>query len=297
MTATNQFYITLPSNSILPNEEGEKKSQSLNNFRVQLPVKMQLYGEWELSLVEMMYPFSWNNVSSDDCTFSVLYRAKNKDDNTDIEGINIPFIVTGQLPKNQYNTFEALTEALNWSFMDELEDFRDDVVTENMKKNLSVRFVYNKSTRRIEIRADYPVAVDKISVSEKLGYMLGFQNQPEPFRQMGNNGQPYYKSVIHAEFPPDIRAGFNVLMVYCNLCPHVIVGHQMAQLLRVVSISGSPDEVVCKTFDTPHYLPLAKREFDSIEIRICDDTGEPVHFNYGKIFIKLHFRKIKMIYV
>ena len=51
----NDFYLTLPSNTI-----GENNSTS--SFSVRLPQKLNLVGKWEVALVEIQYPYSWNNI-------------------------------------------------------------------------------------------------------------------------------------------------------------------------------------------------------------------------------------------
>ncbi len=50
----NDFYLTLPSNASLLNTTA--------NFSVHLPQKLNLQGRWEVALVEIQYPFSWNNI-------------------------------------------------------------------------------------------------------------------------------------------------------------------------------------------------------------------------------------------
>ena len=47
------FYITLPSGG-----EGNKTS----SFIVNLPYEVDLHGEWEVALVDVIYPTSWYNV-------------------------------------------------------------------------------------------------------------------------------------------------------------------------------------------------------------------------------------------
>lgn len=48
--------MTLPSNT-------EFEGNTTANFKVRLPEKISLAGQWEVALVEMMYPHSWYNVS------------------------------------------------------------------------------------------------------------------------------------------------------------------------------------------------------------------------------------------
>ena len=50
------------------------------------------------------------------------------------------------------------------------------------------------------------------------------------------------------------------------------------------------NEYIHVIYDNPHYIPVLKSNFETIEIDIRSDTGESVLFNTGKVFIKLHFR-------
>jgi len=53
-----------------------------------------------------------------------------------------------------------------------------------------------------------------------------------------------------------------------------------------------------KMHETPHaplYVPLQKKHFDTVEINIMTDTGEPVHFAEGKSVIFLEFKRIRLL--
>ncbi len=42
-------------------------------------------------------------------------------------------------------------------------------------------------------------------------------------------------------------------------------------------------------FSKPHYIPVSVNTMDTFEININDDTGAPIHFEAGKILVKIHF--------
>ena len=52
-------------------------------------------------------------------------------------------------------------------------------------------------------------------------------------------------------------------------------------------------EVVHQIYEKPHYIPLAKRSFNSIEIKLAWDNGKEVLFESGKTVLTLHFRPCK----
>lgn len=39
-------------------------------------------------------------------------------------------------------------------------------------------------------------------------------------------------------------------------------------------------------------MKLRTKTFDSVEIQIKSDTGEPVAFRFGKVILKVHLRKL-----
>ena len=85
------------------------------------------------------------------------------------------------------------------------------------------------------------------------------------------------------------------MFVYCDVVEHVIVGDFTAPLLRIVQISmADPRTAIMHTeVNTPLFVPVQKKSFDTIEIGIMTDTGKPVPFrdNSGKSHVILEFKK------
>jgi hypothetical protein len=61
--------------------------------------------------------------------------------------------------------------------------------------------------------------------------------------------------------------------------------------MRAINIDGKYGDVIQRAFDMPMYLPVQKKQFDTIEVNIMTDTGQPVPFEYGKSLVTLHFRR------
>ena len=51
----SSFYITLPSNG------KQFEDNTINNFRVRLPQRLNLEGLWDVALIEAIYPHTWLN--------------------------------------------------------------------------------------------------------------------------------------------------------------------------------------------------------------------------------------------
>ena len=53
----------------------------------------------------------------------------------------------------------------------------------------------------------------------------------------------------------------------------------------------SSNDVMHRTFSNLVYVPVQKKQFDTIEVNIMTDTGEPMPFAPGKSTVLLHFRR------
>ena len=94
----------------------------------------------------------------------------------------------------------------------------------------------------------------------------------------------------------DINRGLTALYIYCDILEYVSVGDTKAPLLRIVPVDGRNGESIYKVFGEPRYIPLQKKNFQSIEINIRDDIGNPIPFETGKLVVTLHFRQTKRKY-
>jgi hypothetical protein len=77
------------------------------------------------------------------------------------------------------------------------------------------------------------------------------------------------------------------MYVYCDIASFVPVGNTKSPLLRVCNVSGSYGEIVRVTFDRPFYVPVSRREFDTILIDIRNELGQPMPFEFGKSVVTI----------
>lgn len=76
-----------------------------------------------------------------------------------------------------------------------------------------------------------------------------------------------------------------------------LIGDAMAPLLQIINIDtvyyvyGANKYV---QFSIPHYVPLKKSFFESLEIDLRDHTDSLLPFHFGTSCVKLHFRKASM---
>ena len=69
-----------------------------------------------------------------------------------------------------------------------------------------------------------------------------------------------------------------------------LYGEIKAPRLRVVDAAGNFDDLIHRLYTTPQYFPVSRKQFNTVEIYIRDDSGRPVPFEFGKVVLTLHFR-------
>ena len=86
---------------------------------------------------------------------------------------------------------------------------------------------------------------------------------------------------------------YKTVYVYSDMPKARLVGDVYAQLLRTVNASeiDKGNEVIYRRYVDPHYLPLARNHFDTIEILLTDKQGEKLPFADESSWVTLHVRK------
>jgi hypothetical protein len=249
MEASN-FYINLPSNTYTL-----KNANTTSQFRVRLPHEVRLSGHWEVALVELQYPRSWNNIAEETSEIAGL------NNNQMVMGYGSRRIMLTIWP-GYYESAEQLSSAIEEARKTH-GGLKDSWLGYQKLRN---KFFYSSK--------DY-----KLIMPAKLQYMMGFDSHR-------------LEETTVAVHPPDVRGGMDSLYVYCDLVEPQIVGNSLEPLLRIVPIKGSHGDYISSVFVAPHYIPILRREFSTVEITIKTDTNRLVPFEFGKCIVKLHFRKI-----
>jgi hypothetical protein len=293
---SSQFYLTLPSNTVNPHNRFKSldtfpdvSSGGINyrtpntpaTFTVDLPQRISLGLGWDVSLAEIIYPHSWYNVGG-------FEPGSSKDHSIIIHDLDSNYDTMIKLERGYYAEPQYLVNSIN--------DFVF-IALQRQKKPPPFKFGYDNSNRRVfvermlnRLSGEAPKPKFSIRMARRLQYMLGFEDDDLTRFCDSELNAP----LVKAKYPPDMRAGFEALFVYCDLVSNQIIGSTMAPLLRVVPVEGNPDDVVSRVYNLPHYVPVQKTDFDSVEINIKDDLNQPVKFLYGKVIVKLHFKKRKI---
>ena len=273
----HKFYITLPSNVQSPSYHSNK----ISHYLTILPKAVQVDSEqWEVALCEISYPHSWNNIYSpiNHVSFSYINSLTKRriTDRTEI-------------PKGFYKDTTSVLEAINKVSP---TDFQGNIAFERFGREKIKVVLYANETMKL---------------NSTLAQLLGFEKnqwaynvrEGDPLDDVngemeGDDSSVQLKSPrlrFKAKHHGDIQAMMHNFYVYCSCIKDNLVGDKYVPLLRTVNVDGSDGDFIHKVYENPHYLPLAADFTEHIEIKLATDQGTPVRFKWGKVIVKLHFRK------
>lgn len=254
----NHFYVTLPSDSSM----NFYPSNTVAHFTSRLPHRIRLDGDYEVGLAEFIYPYSWFNFSNTDGRL-FTYFEKNR-----VRMLQTNF-ESGQFPAEN-----VLVKILN-------DKIADSIVSGTNRKDLRAVFRFDDVFRkmRLTVKCDDDDE-ETFYMSEELKNLFGFERSG-----------PFASGEFVAEKTFSANDGSHLMYVYCDIASFTPVGHAKAPLLRVCSINGKYGDMVRTIFTHPHYVPVARREIETIDININNELGKPTPFVFGKSVVTLHFRR------
>lgn len=254
----SHFYVTLPSDSsaeYYPNN-------TVARFVTKLPERIRLEGDYEMGLAEIIYPHSWYNVDNTDGRYWIAAVKVGEE--------AFPKV---QLESGYYEDGFALVDGLNRACRRSFDD-------------MDVKFSYGETIGRFSLSVH--LSGSRIfQMSDDLRHYMGFELKNLVFAA----DKQSFGTIAERAF--DANRGLNLVYVYCDAASHAIVGDTKTPLLRVCNVAGKHGDVVRHTYDRPHYVPVGRREFDTIEIGINNELGEPIPFEFGKSIVTLHFRRTR----
>ncbi len=287
MANQTDFYLTLPSNTVA---EGNTTSE----FIVPMAYNMELTGEWQVGLAEIQYPVSFNTVKG--AGFSITTADYNDEKGTHKKLYYVP------LGASHFITPQALVNALNHDvqqfWADKAKQFikdgpkmtkltqkqiNDAIRAMEQAKTTSIRFQFNDDLKRITIDVDTKM-IFSVELDPKLKYMLGMKK-----------GEISWNGTTKGDYYPDINGGVDSMYIYCSIITPQYVGDVRAPLLKGVPLRGAWGENVDIDYPNVHYVDVLTNSFDRVVISIKGSDGQPISFDYGKLLIKLHFRKKRLI--
>lgn len=249
------FYLTLLSNSSMEYFPDNMTTR----FSTKLPKSIKLEGEWSVGVVEFQYPCTMYTVQEHE---NIIYITKLQMMPLEVKPSLVFYKV--HIPATNYDNINHILTAIN-----------------NIKEK--IKFRYDEISKYVSV-AVMDESIKSVTLSPKLGIQLGF----EPNRNLVSNGLGKCPANLHLGLPYQ-------LFVYCDIIEPQIVGDVMTHLLRIIPLD--PSKYIygankMHVFSPPHYLPVMRREFDTIEVDIRSNTGQKIPFQFGTVCVKLHFKKI-----
>lgn len=253
----NHFYVTLPSDS----SANYYPNNTVARFVTKLSERIRLEGDYEMALAEIIYPHSWYNVDNTDGKY--WFAAARKEQSK----FGKVFI-----PSGYYESGSAFASAVN-NLLDVVFDPIDDC---------NVKVIYNETIGRFSLTVR-STGSHVFVMSDDLQRYMGFD--------LSSISVDAHSFSTIAKQTFDANPGLNLMYVYCDVAAHTVVGDTKTPLLRVCNVAGKHGNMVRYTYIQPHYVPVGRREFDTIEIAINNELGKSMPFEYGKSVVTLHFRR------
>jgi len=306
---------------------------TLANYITKLPQSFDLKGEWDVGLYEIQFPITWYNISDKEAQ---LFLLSLNDGDTDFVDVSPPgghyeypqtlvnqmndmLLLRGKQPDSRLNSGDKVVTILPAGA---------SVAKETVPPVL--RFSFHPISKKIsmEFKPKFQTYSSvKLKMSQDLAELLGFEWQSavaaaktadaiasdvklddhqkseakfaaRKFTESTNGMVELTpgKSLYTAERVCDLQRGFYSLFVYCDLVEPTVLGDAKVPLLRTVNITGKENLTISRIYQNVQYVPVHRKQFDTIELDIRDDTGRKVPFERGKVVITLHFRLRKPSY-
>ena len=262
------FYLTLPSNSSMVFFPDNNAS----HFVTKLPQPQELDGEYEVGLAELQFSNSYQNILKDEVYFSYMHFETIENESRTIAHTKILGQQKVYVPEGLYESNTYLIIVLNNLVSTRLPKLSERPV---------VKFKYNKATRKVTVIKFQNNS--RLWLSEKLSDILGCP------RAMQNKGQ------FEGTRSVDVDQNVKSIFVYTDLVQPRPVGDVVVPLLRSLPPVEKRKDTMHYMFEKPHYFPLARFQFDTVEILLTSDKGEPIPFDNGHSIVTLHFRRRRLV--
>ena len=197
--------------------------------------------------------------------------------------------------------FVTVPARKNWVHVDELGIAVADLITDAFlsDEQHNVTVTYERST------AD----ITRFKVNERgVGgnrEFLGFSSEDSelfeilgmpPLADSSRLANPQVKLYQFTRTLYPARNGFpdlQTIFVTTNIVEEQLVGSTTAQLLKLVPLTAARNTRQREEYFTPQYVPMKPIKLRTIEIKLCDVTGELLQINNPNALViaQLHFRK------
>jgi len=267
------FYLTLPSNS-----SSKYYDNTLTKFTTKLLSSVSLSGNWEVGLAEITFPRTWYTVDKRGAHFSIEKIKPPRGSNNILTAVETEELTDYKISWGYYESIQGLVKEMNAAM--------ERLITVPTVGKKEEKFKFNPVNRKVVIQMK---EYESLTLSPTLSSILGVTGT-------GVDNLNPTSMLYKGDKVCDINRGRTALYVYCDILEYTFVGDTKVPLLRIVPAEGQNGETIHRVFEEPRYIPLQKKNFDSIEIDIRDDLGNQIPFESGKLVATLHFRQAQSPY-
>jgi hypothetical protein len=167
------------------------------------------------------------------------------------------------------------------------EVIKSRMYTENQPRSYESRFLATlKSEDNGTLRIVHRDSDVEIAISGNIARVLGFTVTEDTWIIFQAQGLYQLKT------PIDLNASRpSLISVYTNIILPHRVGDTSAPLIRACTIPQKQHNTFLNfEFDSMHYLPVALKYIQEIQVEVRGNDGELIPFEAGILYLRLHFR-------
>ena len=87
------------------------------------------------------------------------------------------------------------------------------------------------------------------------------------------------------------NTAFTIFSFTVTLFSHNMLAMHWSLCFELFPLEGEDGQRGSKSFVRPQYVPVSRKQFETIEVNIKRDTGESVPSEFGRVLLTLHFRQ------
>jgi len=271
----SDFFITLLSDSsghLFPNN-------TIAHFKTKLANRICQDGGYEVALSEIIFPMNYHNFYSTDRLEVEIF----KQHIDDFDERTITSIALWKMKNGCYRDEHELAAMMSSRLTNRIKIVRRRSILPS--ENFITTFSFPENSDNYENHSFFS-CVDAAGAPQK-HLLFTFNRAFERRFGMKHLNDNHYV----LERPFDLNECMRLMYIYCDILEYGHVGDIKSPLLRVVAPSGQQGATVSMAFTKPYYLPVAQRDFDTIEIKLTNEIGKLMPFTQGKSALILHFRR------
>lgn len=290
------FYYNKNEIIVLPSDGSSEyyPNNTISKYTIKLPEEQNFSNNYEVALLEFIYPNSVRNIT-DQSFFQLRAKGYNKDFSFFKHTLDSGLYNEKQLLDHISNKVVNLDITKIKSYCEaklkEVFSSKNIIITKIEFPTITKDSI----TGKVNINCGQ-ILFSKDNVSNKLEIHFAFDDAL--FKILGYTGKNLSCDKMKtASNVIDILGQVHIIYIYSDVVSPIIVGNKRVNLLQMFTLDhpnktsleiGSLNRI---TFQSPMYVPLSRKTFDTISIEVRDDFGDLIQFETGKCLATLHFRE------